>query len=116
MKCDLAETYHLFLPNFFELPEGYPPSFVAALTLGLHEDSRVKKKLSKQKLSLDEMLLAVIADRLNVLVWQNTKDGHKGRNQPKSILKELTEDKQKEELYVFDTPEDFDEWYEKSRT
>jgi hypothetical protein len=106
----------LFLPNLLELPEEIPPSFVAALALGLHENSRVKRKLSKQELSLDEMLLAFIADRLNILIWQNTRDGHKGRNQPKSLLQELTEDKQKDELYVFDTPEDFDEWYEKTRT
>lgn len=117
--CDLAEYYHLFIPNFDveELPGGITPSFVATLTFGLSENSRTKRKLSKQKVSLEEMLLAIIADRLGILVWQPTKDGHKGRNQPKSIFKDLTEEKKaKEELQTFQSAEDFEEWYKNTRT
>ena len=62
-------------------------------------------------------LLSIIADRLGILVWQPTKDGHKNRNRPKSILQILTgEDKKKDELEVFDNPESFDEWYKRTRT
>lgn len=35
--------------------------------------------------TVSEHLLAIIGDRLALLVWQNTKDGHAGRNQPKPI-------------------------------
>lgn len=63
------------------------------------------------------MLLAIIADRLGILVWHNTKDGKKGRNQPKSLFKDLTEEKKpKEELETFQTAEDFEEWYKNTRT
>lgn len=33
----------------------------------------------------DRQLLAAIADRLSILVWQPTEDGRRGRNQPKPI-------------------------------
>ena len=117
--CDLAEYYHLFIPDFEveELPGGITPSFVATLTLGLSDNSRTKRKLSKQKLSLEEMLLAIVADRPGILVWQPTKDGHKGRNQPKSIFKDLTEEKKpKDELQAFQSAEDFEAWYKRTRT
>ena len=109
----------MFIPTFDveELPEGITPSFVATLTFGLSDTSRTKKKLSKQKLSLEEMLLAIVADRLGVLIWQQTKDGHKGRNHPKSIFKDLTEEKKdKEELESFQSSEDFEAWYKRTRT
>lgn len=32
---------------------------------------------------LKEQILADMADSLHVLVWQQTEDGHKGKNQPK---------------------------------
>ena len=117
MICDLAEYYHLFISDWEALPEGVTPSLVATLTFGLSDNSRTKRKLSKQKLSLEEMLLAIIADRLGILVWQPTKDGHKGRNQPKSIFKDLTEEKKaKEELETFQSADDFEEWYKRTRT
>lgn len=34
---------------------------------------------------LTEHLLALAVDRLSVLIWQQTKDGQTGRNQPKPI-------------------------------
>lgn len=114
--CDLAETYHIYITDWLELPKGITTSLVATLVLGLSDNSRTKRKLTNGKLSLEEMLLAVIADRLGVLVWQPTKDGHKGRNQPKSIYKALTEDKKKDELAVFENSDDFEAWYKKTRT
>lgn len=115
--CDLAETYHILITDWQRLPEGITPSLLATLVIGLGNDSRVKRKLSNGKLSLEEMLLAVIADRLGVLVWQPTRDGHKGRNQPKSIYKALTEEKKKkDELTIFDSSDDFEEWYKRTRT
>lgn len=76
-------------------------------------ESRTKKRASGMKLSLTEMLLALIVDSANVLIWQNTKDGAKGRNRPKSIFKMLTEEKKKDDYQVFRSSEDFDEWHRK---
>ena len=81
--CDLAETYHIY--NYRQLP----PSMVAIFAIGLRDDSRIKMKLSNSKVPPNIMLLAGIIDKLNILIWQNTEDGRKGRNKPKSILDEL---------------------------
>lgn len=55
------------------------------------------------------MLLATCADALKLLLWQNTKDGQKGRNAPKSILASLIAE-EKETGAGFDTPEEFKAW------
>lgn len=34
-----------------------------------------------------EHILALTADLLNILVWQNTEDGSKGRNQPEMVTR-----------------------------
>ncbi len=85
--CDLAETYCIF--DYRALP----PSRVAVLAFGLRDNSRIKRKLSGQKIPTETMLLAAILDKLSVLVWMQTKDGQHGRNYPVSILSELTESK-----------------------
>jgi len=119
---DLAEEYHLHISEFgVPLQDIYgrelPPYWVATLACNLRDNSRIKKQISERKLGLEETLLSIIADRLGILVWQPTKDGHKNRNRPKSILQILTgEDKKKDELEVFDNPESFDEWYKRTRT
>jgi len=66
------------------------------------------RRLSGQKFSTTETLLAAIADRLSILVWQNTDDGHKGRNQPQSILKQMTEADTKTKYKTFATGAEFD--------
>lgn len=101
MICDLAETYHLF--NYRE----YSPLLVGTLLVGLKDDSRVKKKISGAKLSLEEMLLARIADDIAVNTWFKTKDAQKNKNRPKSILQHLLGVEKKEEYDTFDTFEEF---------
>lgn len=77
--------------------------------------------LSEQKVPTDTLLNAMIADRLNILVWMKTKDGSKGRNRPKSIVDALTgAEEQKtrnalENATVFDSVEDLKEALKKSR-
>ena len=64
------------------------------------------------KISLTEMLLALAVDGINTMIWQQTKDGMKGRNRPESIFKKLTEEKQpKEDLETFDDVASFEDWY-----
>ncbi|MBR4406079.1 MAG: hypothetical protein IKT30_06865 [Bacteroidaceae bacterium] len=106
----MAETYHIF--NWKELP----PSLVATLSVGLSNDSRIKRKIIKQKVEFRDLLLALLIDGVNTLIWQNSKDGAKNRNRPESLFKKFTEEnKPKEELEVFGSTEAFELWYRSKR-
>ena len=59
--CDLAETYGVY--DY----ESLPVQTVAALSIGLRGDSRIRMKLSGMKLTLTESLLAMIADNLALI-------------------------------------------------
>lgn len=98
--CDLAETYHIF--NYRELSV----KTIATLSIGLRDDSRIKMKLSGQKLNLNKSLQALIVDDLNFLVWAKTKDAQKNKNKPKSIFKALTSTAT-QDLFGFDSVDDF---------
>lgn len=86
MICDFAEYYHIL--DYKSLR----PSVCATLAAGLREGSRVVMKATNNKLNATELLLARIADNLSVLIWQNTEDGQKGKNFPKSIIDEINRD------------------------
>lgn len=67
---------------------------VASLAVGLGEESRIKMKMLGQKLTFNQIALLSIIDKLNILIWQQTKDGSKGVKMPQSIVdKILNEDK-----------------------
>lgn len=114
LKCDMAETYHIYVTDWYDPP--FPLSYLADLAVGLRDDSRIKIKLSGRRLSTDRMLKAVMVDKLAALVWQNTKDGHKGRNFPKSAYRILEglDEKKKDDYEEFETIEDFEEWYKET--
>ena len=59
------------------------------------------------------MLLSLIVDGINTLIWQRTKDGSKGRNKPESLYKKLLglDKKAKDELETFTDVDDFEKWY-----
>lgn len=99
--CDLAETYHIY--NYRQLPA----DLVAVFSVGLRENARIKMAMSDQRVSLETLLLASIADRVGILAWQNTEDGHKGRNAPKEFVSILTEEPKEREESVFKSGEDF---------
>lgn len=102
MICDLAQTYGIW--NYKDLP----PSLVATLVIGLGENSRIMKKQAKARLSYQDSILALIFDSLQVISY---KLGHrKGQEKPKSLYKKLTEEKKKDDLKAFKSPEDFDKW------
>jgi hypothetical protein len=44
------------------------------------------QKITGAPAPAETLLLATIADATRLLVWQNTKDGRKGKNAPASIL------------------------------
>lgn len=105
--CDLAETYNIY--NYKELPL----KMVALFSCGLRNDSRIKMKLSEQVVPLDTMLLAGISDKVNTLIWFQTKDGQKGKNRPPSMVGSLTNSNKPKEnendFIVFDSGEDYEE-------
>lgn len=80
LLCDLAETYGIYDMKALPVP------ILATLSVGLRDTSRIKMIISGTKIPREEMLLAGIVDRLSLLVWQQTKDGREGVNQPKSVL------------------------------
>ena len=102
--CDFAEAYHVF--DWRSLPV----KTAAILAVGLGEDSRIMRKISGVPVSINTLLLASIADALHVLVWQNTKDGAKGRNKPTLIAEKLTETPKEES--GFNTIDEFRKWRE----
>lgn len=105
--CDLAQYYHIYRL------EQLPAADVARLAAGLPPDSRIMRILTGQNVPMDTLLLAMIADRLGLLVWFRTKDGQKGRNRPGSILDALLDRKEDREndgpeTAVFDSVEAFE--------
>lgn len=110
MICDLAEFY-----NIYDL-QAYPPAYVGTLVLGLPEDSRYKRAMAGTRIGLKETLLAFIVDGINLLIWQNTKNGEKGRNKPASLTNRLMFGMQAEENREFrtvETPEEFHKEFRK---
>lgn len=111
LKCDMAETYHLYITDWYDPP--FPISYLADLAAGLSENSRIKRKITGQKLTTEQSLSAIMIDKLAILIWQQTKDGHKGRNLPESVYRRLSGlyEKKKEELQAFKTIEDYEKWF-----
>ena len=110
LKCDMAETYGIYVTDFYTPP--FPLSYLADLAVGLSDDSRIKRKFSETKLTISQTLQALSVDVLRIIAWQPTKDGRKGRNAPESIYKELAgmNEKKKDELQAFATAEEFEQW------
>lgn len=93
-----------------------PQSIVATLAAGLPDSSRIKRKESNIDITLDQMLLAEIADSLNSLIWGMADKRKRGKH-PKSILKKLlhTEEKKKDDLMSFASAEEYEAWRARKR-
>lgn len=106
--CDLAETYQIY--DY----KSMPPLRVAIFAAGLRDDSRIKLKMSGQKVPLETSLVAGISDSLNMLVWMNSADGQKGRNRPTLITSLLSEQPDKSsDTVAFSSGEDFENYRNK---
>lgn len=102
--CDLAETYQIY--DYRRLPL----KMVAVFSFGLRENSRIKMKMNDIEVPFETLLIAGIQDKLNVLIWQQTKDGMNGRNYPQSMAAMLMKSQQKaktSDLIGFESSEDF---------
>ncbi len=97
--CDFAETYHIY--DYKRLPL----TTVAALAVGLRDNSRIKMAMNEAETTTEILLMAAIVDRLSLLVWFNTKDAEKGVNRPQSILEKLNPKESMMETY--ESGEDF---------
>ena len=100
--CDLAETYGIYKYR------AYSPLYIGTLAAGLRDDSRIKMKVSGERLSISQLLAAMTVDKLANLVWMQSKDGVKGRNKPVSVVEQLRGSASKpSEIHGFDSPEEF---------
>lgn len=81
--CDMAQYYHVFRMR------DLPVKTLAILASGLPDDSRIKIAMSPVDTSPQMLLLSMIADRLGILAWMQSKDGAKNRNRPPSIVEAI---------------------------
>ena len=100
--CDFAETYHIY--NYRALPARQ----AAILAAGLREDSRIKMKANKQRLTNAEFLTAVVADRLGALIA-----GLSGKDMPELLSSKafeytMTSTPKDTDVLKFRGPEEFE--------
>lgn len=103
--CDLAETYHIF--DYRQLP----PLRAAVFACGLRENARIMMRLSEQVVPTDTLLMAQMADTLNMLWWAKTEDAQTGKNRPPSITAAIlgtVAGETTKDAVGFATGEDFD--------
>ena len=87
------------------------PEMAGILLEGLRPESRIKMKLSKQKLTVEQILLATIADEMKLFIWMQ---GRKKTKKPESILNILLNGKQEpNKCKGFDSPKDFEKYWQK---
>lgn len=106
LECDFAEYYHIY--DYKSLP----PTKVALFFNGLRESARVKMKITNQKATFEQFLLASIVDRLSLLWWAKTEDGQKGINKPLMITEIISKDETPQEAnkFVFSSGEEFEKF------
>lgn len=101
--CDMMETYHI---------DDYMSKrcdFIATLAAGLREDSRIRMKISGERITGKMAILSMIYDDVHWLHWAMTEDGQKNRKQPDSLHDRLvgiykSDDKG---ILMFESGEDF---------
>lgn len=83
VRADFQQFYGL---NIDGMGRDYTTLHAADLLVELPGNSRIKRIYGGDGIwDFDRVLAALVVDALNVLVWQRTKDGSKGRNRPKPI-------------------------------
>lgn len=106
--CDLAETYRIY--DYRSLPV----RLVATLSAGLRDDSRIKLKAADSPVSKETMILAMIADRIE-LFRRSFSDKHK--DDPVSVVEMLLGNTKKKVTsgMSFKTSEEFEAMLAKIR-
>ena len=99
LVCDLAETYHIY--DYRSLPA----KLVATLSAGLRDNSRIKMRVSGAPASQDILLLAAIADRVEMFRYGFSDQKNAP---PASILEEMYGRTNANGVRGFDTVEEFE--------
>lgn len=97
--CDLAETYHIY--DYRSLPV----QLVATLSAGLRDDSRIKMRFAGVPASQDTLLLAAIADRVEMFRYGFSDQKSKP---PELILETIYGKASANGVQGFDTAEEFE--------
>ncbi len=100
--CDLAETYHILDYR------SHPVKLVAALSAGLRDNSRIKMLFAEMPAAPEVLLLATIADRIEMFRYGFSKGT--GEKMPVSIVEKLYSGTKKNDNSVvgFTTSEEFE--------
>ncbi len=104
MICDLAQTYGIL--DYKQIK----PNILAALVMGLPQDSRIMLKISKAKLSYTDSVLALIFDCLQIIAFNQVHRYRKNLKRPESLYKKLMEDDKKDDYMTFGSPENYERW------
>ena len=100
--CDLAETYHIY--DYRSLPA----QLVATLSVGLRADSRIKMRFSGMNVTQDTLLLAAIADRVEMFRFGFSDAAKKGKKPPKTLVELLIGGQQNNGVTAFKSSDDFE--------
>lgn len=103
LVCDMAEVYHIF-----DI-QALPARTLAVLACGLGHNSRVWAKICGFEARWCDIVQATIADRLAILCWFQTEDGHEGKNRPALLTLQLlgTDQSDKQKYQTYETGADF---------
>ena len=99
--CDLAETYQVY--DYRSLPL----KLVATLSAGLRDNSRIKLLMAGAPAPLDSILLASIADRIEIFRYSFSDNAKRGQKMPVSLVETLHGENEKAK--GFRTVEEFEE-------
>lgn len=109
LNLDKDAVFCDFVQYYGRSPEAFCLSEAAILAYGLPDDSRIKRRLIGSKVSQEVLLLAMVVDRLSMLIYMQTKDAKHHRNKPKQLTELLTQsDEHDEKEKTFVTAEDFE--------
>lgn len=109
LVCDFAETYHIY--DYRSLPL----KMVATLSVGLRENSRIKMAASGLHVSQDTLLLATIADRVELFRYGFTEAAKSGKKPPTMIVDTLLggTNKKRSKADTYKTMDEFETAYAK---
>ena len=83
VRADFQQFYGL---NIDGMGRDFSTTHAADLLVELPGESRIKRTYGGDGTwDFDRLLASLTVDALNLIVWQRTKDGQKGRNRPKPI-------------------------------